>query len=241
VIDQQSLIDKVRKLLTKAESTDNPNEAEAFSAKAAALIAAHRIDPDHLNDSLAKGSLRLRRMPLGRGAYVRARLALLSAVARNHDCEVVFETGPLGTVAVVAGFESDLDVTELLYGSLHVQASSQMAAVRMRTPAATQRWRRSFLLGYAGRVGELLEASKATAAATPAGAPTLFDEILPDVLARSARVKEFAATAFGRVVAARAAAPAVASAWRNGHAAAGSADLGRSRLRGRRAIGKGRG
>ena len=44
-------------------------------------------------DALAHGSLGLRRIAVGRGAYVRARLALLDAVARNHDCEVVFETG----------------------------------------------------------------------------------------------------------------------------------------------------
>jgi hypothetical protein len=239
MIDHEPLIDKIRKLLAKAEGTDNPNEAEAFSAKAAALIAAHRIDPEHVRESLTRGSLGLRRITLGRGAYVRARLALLSAVADHHDCEVVFETHTLGTVAVVAGFEADLDVTELLYSSLHVQASAQMAATRMRTAAATQRWRRSFLLGYAKRIGELLEAARRRPAPS-GGVPTLFDEVLPDVLAREQRVKEFAARAFGRVVAARAAAPAQASAWRDGHAAAGRADLGRNRLVGRRAIGLGR-
>ena len=88
------LLDKIRKLLAKAEGTDNANEAEAFSAKAAQLIAEHRIDPEHVRDALAHGALGLRRIALGRGAYVRARLALLDAVARNHDCEVVFETGP---------------------------------------------------------------------------------------------------------------------------------------------------
>ena len=46
-VDEPLLV-KVRKLLAKAEATDNTNEAEAFSAKAAALIAAHRIDPARL-------------------------------------------------------------------------------------------------------------------------------------------------------------------------------------------------
>lgn len=248
-IDREALVRRVRKLLAKAESTTNPNEAEVFSAKAAALIAAHRLDPDHVRDSLDRGTVGLRRVPLGRGAYVRARLALLMAVAHSHDCEVVFETGADGTIALVAGFETDLVITAMLYESLHVQAASQMAATRLATPAATQRWRRSFLFGYARRIGEMLQSSRAHAAA-PAPAPTdhpptLFDAAgspaTPDVLARAARVQAFAKEAFGPVRAARAVRPATAKGWGAGHRAAGSADIGRSRFGSRRALGRGSG
>ena len=48
----EALLDRIRKLLAKAESTDNANEAEVFSAKAAQLIAEHRIDPTHVRDAL---------------------------------------------------------------------------------------------------------------------------------------------------------------------------------------------
>ena len=166
-MNREALVHKVRKLLAKAESTTNPNEAEAFSAKAAELIAANRLDPHHVRESLEHGALALRRIPLGRGAYVRARLALLMAVARAHDCEVVFETGPAGTVAVVAGFDVDLVVTGLLYESLHIQAANQMATTKRATPAATQRWRRSFLFGYARRIGEMLSVSRNQASRRP--------------------------------------------------------------------------
>ncbi len=243
-MNREALVHKVRKLLAKAESTTNPNEAEAFSAKAAELIAANRLDPDHVRESLEHGALALRRIPLGRGAYVRARLALLMAVARAHDCEVVFETGPAGTVAVVAGFDVDLVVTGLLYESLHIQAANQMATAKLATPAATQRWRRSFLFGYARRIGEMLSVSR-NQASPPArsGPPTLFDESArsstPDVLGRSARVKEFAKDAFGPVRAARGVRPSTAAGWNDGHRAAGRADVGRGRLRGRRALGRG--
>ena len=186
------LLGRIRKLLAKAEGTDNANEAEAFSAKAAQLIAEHRIDPDHVRDALTHGSLGVRRIAIGRGAYVRARLALLDTIARNEDCEVVFETGNAGTTAVLAGFESDLDMTEVLYTSLHAQAASQMANVRMRTPAATQRWRRSFLFGFANRVAEQLAAARdraAEAMAPKPGDPSPDGGTsLPDVLARRARV-----------------------------------------------------
>jgi hypothetical protein len=239
-----ALLARISKLLAKAEGTDNPNEAEAFSAKAAQLIAEHRIDPDHVREALDHGELGLRRIPLGRGAYVRARLALLSAVAGAHDCEVVFETGAQGTTALLAGYRADLDVTEVLYTSLHAQAAHQMAAERRRTPAATMRWRRSFLFGFASRVAELFAEARSRAttdARSTVGAPTLFDDALPATLAREERVREYAARAFGRVVAASRPAPAQSTAFSHGHRAAGGVDLGRSRLGGRRALTRGEG
>ena len=38
------ILDKVRALLAKAESTEFPEEAEAYTAKAQELMARHRID-----------------------------------------------------------------------------------------------------------------------------------------------------------------------------------------------------
>ena len=117
------LLERVRKLLTKAEKTDNPHEAEAFAAKAAELIALHRIAPERLRPTPA-GRPELRRVPLGRGAYVRARLALLGAVAQAHDAQVVFQSGPDGMTAILAGYPDDLDIVAVLYPSLHAQAAS---------------------------------------------------------------------------------------------------------------------
>ncbi len=235
----EMVLDKVRKLLAKAEATDNPNEAEAFSAKAAELIAAHRISPDRLAERGGGDRLQLRRIVIGRGAYVRARLALLGAVSGAHDCQVVYESGPAGAVALVAGFADDLDLVSVLYESLHLQASGQMAAVRRATPAATQRWRRSFLFGFAARVGELLRETSRHAA-VEARRAVGDDRLLPDLPARAEQVRAFAAESFGRVVKGSSPAPASASGWQDGHRAGGAVDLGRARLAGRRAIGTGR-
>ena len=230
-----SLLAKVRKLLAKAEATDNANEAEAFSAKAAQLIAAHRIDVARIAAEGPSDALGLRQVPIGRGAYVRARLALLGAVAEAHDCELVWQSGPRGATALLAGFESDLDTTLVLFESVHLQAASQMAAVRRATPAATQRWRRAFLFGFAARVGQLLTDARreAESGARSTGAN------LPDLPARAEQVKAHAAKAFGRVVAAGRPSPAVAGGWDQGHRAASGADIGRSRLAGRRQLGRG--
>jgi hypothetical protein len=229
------VLDKVRKLLAKAEATHNEHEAEAFAAKATALIAAHRIDVSRLA-SAGGDVVGLREVPVGRGAYVRARLALLGAVAAAHDCEVVWRTGPDGATGILAGFTSDLDATLMIYESLHLQATSRMAAERRATPAATQRWRRAFLFGYADRAGELL---RETRRQVETDVRTAGSSTLPDLAGRAAQVRAFASTAFGRVTAASAPAPAAASGYHHGHAAASSADIGRSRLAARPQLGRG--
>ena len=232
-----SLLAKVRKLLAKAEATDNANEAEAFSMKAAQLIAVHRLDPARLGGPAADDRLVSRQVVIGRGAYTRARLALLGAVVEHHGGQLAWRSGPDGTTAEVVGFAGDLEPALVLYESLHLQASSQLAGVRRATPAATQRWRRAFLFGFVARVGELLAATSREAAATHR--ETTPDRALPARRDRDAEVREFAEVAFGPTVAARTPRPAVAGGWVQGQRAAGGADLGRDRLRSRRALGRG--
>jgi hypothetical protein len=229
------LIAKVRKLLAMAEGSPNANEADAFSRKAAELIAAHRIDPERLRQS-NDDELRVLKVALGRGAYVRGRLSLLQVIGEGHGCRTVFEVHDRGTVALVAGFASDLDTVELLYNSLHTQAASRMAGERRSTPAATQQWRRSFLFGYADQIRAMLRATAAEAVQRthPSSAA------LPALRARDKRVEEFSRQQFGRVVAARRPRAATTTGWEAGKRAASRADLGRGRLPEVRAIGSGR-
>jgi hypothetical protein len=225
--------------MDKAAATTNPHEADAFSRKAAELISRHRIDPGRLRRGDC-GRLALRTIPLGRGAYVRARLALLTAVADSQDVRVVFASTAAGMEAYTAGYSDDLDAVEALFGSLHAQAATQMATVRRSTAAATQRFRRSFLFGYADRIGQLLRESRA-AVETEAGASDA-DGGRSTALAlveRRRQVEEFSKQSFGRVRSARAAGPAQVHGWRAGAAAAERVDVGRARLAGRRQLGRG--
>jgi hypothetical protein len=231
----RALIDKVRKLLAMAEGTSNSNESDAFSRKAAELIAAHRLDPVRLRAPAVDDQLSVRTFELGRGAYVRARLALLQAVATAHGCQTVFRSGYHGTTAMVAGFTSDLETTELLYTSLHAQASARMSAERRSTGAATQRWRRSFLFGFAHEMRAMLGASAKEAETAAASVGTS----LPALRERDRRVEEYAATAFGRVVAARPVSAPTATGYVAGRSAAARADVGRRMVPGHRAIGSG--
>ena len=229
-----ALITKVRKLLAMAEGSGNPNEADAFSRKAAELIALHRLDAARLRHT-TDDALTVRTFAVGRGAYVRARLSLLQAVAEAHGCRVVFSAGRDGTTAFVAGFRSDLDTTEVLYSSLHTQAAARMGAVQRSTGAATQRWRRSFLFGYAHEVHLMLAGARAQAEHSAGDS----SDWLPAVRSRDAQVAEFAAHEFGRVVSARAPSAATTSGWNAGRSAAQHADLGRRGMSGRLALGSG--
>jgi hypothetical protein len=235
----ETLIARVRKLMDKAAATSNSHEADAFSRKAAELIARHRIDPETLVE--ARGDeLAVREIPLGRGAYVRARLALLMAVAEAHDSRVVFASMPTGTVAYVAGHVSDLDLVEVMYTSLHAQAAAQMALERRATPAATQRHRRSFLFGYADRVAKSFDEVRAAAQAG-SSTPVPVDATGRSLarLERVERVEEFLGRRFGRVRTARSSAGAELGGWNAGSAAAAQADLGRQGVAGRRSLGPG--
>jgi len=229
------LVARVRKLLAMAEGSTNPNEADAFSRKAAELIAANRIDPERLRRA-SHDELRVLQVLVGRGAYVRGRLALLQAIGDSHGCRTVFEVHARGTVALVAGFDSDLDTVEMLYNSLHTQAASRMATERRATPAATQQWRRSFMFGYAQQIRTMLKATadEAVQRVHPSSAA------LPALRARDKRVEEYSRQQFGRVVAARQPKPATVTGWEAGKRAAARADLGRARLPEIRAIGSGR-
>ncbi len=248
--NQDTRIARVRKLMGKAAATTNPHEADAFSAKAAELAARYRLDPGSVTGDTGADDLRpqIRDMPLGRGAYVRARLALLTAVADANDVRVLFSTGSSGMVAHLAGFGDDLDVVEVMYHSLHAQATTQLAAIRRPTPAATQRYRRSFLFGYAERIGALLEEARlgaesaAESAADEASAPGAASATGSSVLMRRTRlaaVDEHLAAAFPRVRSARPPGAAQAGGWTAGAAAAERADVGRRRLPTRPAIGPG--
>lgn len=253
-IDQDSRLARVRKLMGKAAATTNPHEADAFAAKAAELAARYRIDPDSVAADARSGNGADRRRPelreleLGRGAYVRARLALLTAVADANDVRVLFTTGPAGMVAHLAGFPDDLDVVTVMYHSLHTQATSQLAGIRRSTPAATQRYRRSFLFGYADRIGALLEQSRLDAESAAEAASDAADGGRstqpggPSALMRRTRlaaVDEHVAERFPRVRSARPPGAAQVGGWTAGAAAADSADVGRRRLPGRPAIGPG--
>lgn len=232
-----AVVFRARKLMDKAERTDNPHEAALFSAKAAELISRHRLSPQELaNARPIDDELIVSELAVGRGAYVRARISLLANIANAHDVRSVYQSTPTGSVAFLAGRRSDVELVEVLYGSLHAQAAKQMASLKRRTGAATQRERRAFLFGFADRIGEMLQESSRVARVETerSGHGSTVAVALRD---RQARVDDFADREWGRVRAASRPKPVSPEGYERGGEAAERADVGRSRLSGRGALG----
>ena len=114
------VVDRVRKLMDKSARTENRHEAEAFAQKAAELVAEHRIDPERLAQP-AEGALEVMEIAIGRGAYVRARLALLMGIAAVNDVHrVVRRRGDPGGQR----FEIGHSVMDPAVGSSGLRASA---------------------------------------------------------------------------------------------------------------------
>jgi Protein of unknown function (DUF2786) len=166
---QTELLDRVRKLLAKAEDDGvTPHEAEALTAKAAELMARYGIDRALL------GALRPETdRPADRvfdldnpWAAVKAHLLAGLASALRCQCILLSRREPGGRVHVF-GYLSDLERADILFTSLLVQMARALAA--QPVPAyggGAKAWRRSWMLGYCSAVVARVRAAEEAAAAS---------------------------------------------------------------------------
>ena len=230
----QRMLDRVRALLAKAESTDFPEEAEAFTAKAQELMARHRID--HVLLMARSGE---REQPATRrvgidNPYEAPKTLLLQVVAEANSCRAVW-TKRFGFSTIV-GFPKDVEATELLFTSLLVQATRAMTQAG---PSAdrygrntTRSFRQSFLTAYATRIGERLDTASEGVGremAESAGAAAL----LPVLAARDDAVRDAFAKQFPELTQ-HATTINNREGWASGRAAAD-----RATLHGRQAVARG--
>src|SRR5689334_2639477 len=168
-------LDTVRKLLAKADGAATPAEAEVYTAKAVELMARHGIDEALLGAAAPhRDEVATCRIPVA-DPYSAGKARLLAWTASALRCRAVLHETGGGRVAAVTvlGFASDRARVELLYTSLLLQASTEMAVLRPAwAGASVAAYRRSWLHGFAVRVHErLVEAEARAAAEKPAEAP----------------------------------------------------------------------
>ncbi|RFU18956.1 DUF2786 domain-containing protein [Geodermatophilus marinus] len=231
--DDSRVLRRIRGLLAKAESTEFPDEAEALTAKAQELMTRHAVDAALLGAGPSpspEADVGTRRVHVAE-PYVRARMHLLAAVAEANDVRLVWYER-LG-IANLVGARPDLDAVELLFTSLLLQVAQGLSAAERgaaRGPASRS-FRRSFLLGYAARIGERLQAARRRATAEAAAEHGV--DLLPVLRGRQEAVEARAAELFPRVRSRRSRASVDAGGWFAGRAAAECADVGtrRSSLR----------
>ncbi|MGB8861438.1 MAG: DUF2786 domain-containing protein [Ilumatobacteraceae bacterium] len=223
-IDEKALR-LIRALLSKAEATDFEAEAESFTAKAQELMTRYSIDAavmaaaDH-GTGHARG-IESRRVHID-NPYSDEKATFLSAIASVNSVRAIWM--PAAGFSTVMGFPVDLQLTDLLFTSLMVQATHASSAAtrhdpRLRTPS----FRRAFLIAFADRIAERLESTRQHVAEQ---AESELGGVLVPILAdRMAAVDAAYEAAFPNATVMKSR-RLNAAGWHAGRAAADAADIG---------------
>jgi hypothetical protein len=148
------LLDRVRKLLAKAEAEGvTPAEAQALTAKAAELMAKYGIDRALLAASRPETDRPGNRIVKIYNPWARVQAHLLCGLADALRCQCILLPAEAGQRVHVFGYASDIERTDVLYTSVLVQMWHGLVAAQVPARAQNVRaWRRSWLLGYAAAV-----------------------------------------------------------------------------------------
>jgi hypothetical protein len=218
------LLERVRGLLSKAESSDYDAEAESLTAKAQELMARYSIDHALLATTGPTPD-----DPTGiriavDNPYESEKAMLLDRVARANRCQAI-RSSHLGFVTVL-GFEADLRAVEVLYTSLLVQVAHALQREGSRPTKGggnrTVAFRRSFQQAFAVRIGERL--SGVTEASARQGAAD-DQRLLPVLAGREQAVKQLTDKLFPDIVVQQSAAAYDREGWTLGTHAADLAPL----------------
>jgi hypothetical protein len=230
----QRMLQRVRALLTKAEATDFPEEADAFTAKAQELMARHRIDHALLVATTGERDKPVTRRVGIDNPYEAPKTLLLQVVAEANSCRAVWAKR-FGFTTIV-GFPADLDSTELLFTSLLVQATRAMTLAKPSVDRygrnTTRSFRQSFLTAYASRIGERLDAATG-AVDREVNASADAAQLLPVLAARADAVRDAFEKQFPELTQ-HATTISNRAGWASGRAAAD-----RASLHGRQAVASG--
>lgn len=234
---QDSILRKVIALLDKAEATSFPEEAEAFTAKAQALISRHGIESavaEARSGNRATEEVTTITITV-KAPYVRPKMAILSNVAKANRCRgVMFGKDKF----LIVGFPSDLEVVEMLSASLLIQATRAMdKATKVYLYDDVKAFRNAFLIGFSHEIGVRLEEAAANARRDVEDETgTSVALVLRD---RKGAIDDFFNREFPEV---RQVSASVSNGIgvSRGRAAGANADIGNKRVGSRRALGAGR-
>jgi Protein of unknown function (DUF2786) len=188
--EQTKRLGRIRSLLAQAEheSTSAP-EAEAFTAKAAALMAEHGITQAMMDDAAkisdpgqASGKPGPRRIISHKGQdHIGHKMDLLHAVAEANGCTTVVTeaTGP-DPKSYLFGYDSDMDLAEMLFTSLLLQASQALAAEDIPFGDTPRSFNSAWWAAYGGRVGWRLYTQRGDAEARARKAKPKAELVLKD-------------------------------------------------------------
>jgi hypothetical protein len=222
-VGDPKVLARIRSLLAKAESTSYPAEAEAMAAKAQELMTRYAVDSavlsDAAPDSVAQ-QVRSRRVRID-DPYARAKSQLFFGIASANGVRGVLH--PEHGLVSAVGLPVDLDLVEMLFTSLLLQAHRAMALLSDSDPTTRERsFRRGFLSAYAVRVSERLQ--EARRCVEDDMVADRGSALVPVLARRGERVEQTYAQLFPLTRRMRSS-PVDARGWRAGVAAADRADL----------------
>lgn len=172
---EQDRIDKIEKLLRKAERAGTQEEAETFFAKAQELMSKWAIDEAMLD--LERGEKReeptVARIVVNKSGFWKSNCRLIFLIAKACGVEAIREEGMskrninpnldperianlTKPKMILVGFPSDITRVEMLYASMRLQIT-RMANKEIPTELKGNArdafvWRRSFLDAFADRI-----------------------------------------------------------------------------------------
>ena len=227
-----SMLERVRALLAKAESTTFEAEAEAFTAKAQELMARYSIDAAMLSARTTNSDQPVTiRIPID-DPYADAKSLLCQEVALHSRARSVWHQGY--AFSSVVGFAPDLAATEILFTSLLVQAQTAMQSAAVKSSAGgrarSRSFRSAFLVAYANRVGERL--AEINDHVTTEAQAEIGTALVPVLAARGAAVDDAVRAEFGALITKPVRGGRDPAGWASGRIAADLAKLNLGDLRG---------
>ncbi|HEU5149797.1 MAG TPA: DUF2786 domain-containing protein [Iamia sp.] len=224
------VLERVRALLAKAESSTFEAEAQAFTAKAHELMTRHALEHALVATGPGADDRPVARRICIDDPYADAKAHLLAVIAQACRSTAVLLGGL--QMATLVGFASDLAEVDVLFTSLLVQAQAGLDQLsRASEPGSRERtrgFRSSFLRGFAHRIGDRLQV---------AGAATVADldresggALVPVMAERREAVDHHVAEMHPHLRTKHVAGPSDRLGWYAGRQAADRADLPRHRL-----------
>ena len=215
----------IRALLAKAEATTFDAEAEVFTTKAQEMMTRHSIDAAVVASAATGGrtaaGVESRRVHID-NPYAEEKAGFLSAIADVNGVRSVWM--PHAGLCTALGFPVDLQLTDLLFTSLLVQATRASAATTAADrQLSTPSFRRAFIIAFAHRIAERLEAARSHVAAE--AATEYGDSLLPVLASREAAVEAAYAEAFPNATMMKSRSLNSAG-WHAGRSAADAAEIG---------------
>jgi hypothetical protein len=160
------MLAKIRALLTKAEDpAATPAEAEAFTAKAAELMAKYGVDRAMLAAADPTSDVPGDRIIWIQAPYALDKQRLLSQLGLALGCKTVLKQSVRGYAVHLFGYASDLERVDMLFTSLLLQAVNSLAQTPVPYWENAAAFRRSWLAGFAAMIAHRLHQAEKRAAA----------------------------------------------------------------------------